>query len=353
VKLIIQIPCLNESETLEETIRDLPREIEGLDSVEVLIIDDGSTDNTSEVARELGVDHIVRFPQNRGLAKGFMAGVDACLKLGADIIVNTDADNQYCGADIPKLVQPILDGKADMVVGDRQVETVEHFSATKKKLQKIGSWVVRLASETKVPDATSGFRALSREAAMRLFVTSEFTYTLETLIQAGHAHLAVAAVPIRTNAKTRESRLFKSISHYLRRSASTIIRIYTMYRPLKAFLYLALLFFLLGTAGVGRFFYFHLTEPDAGHVQSLILAAGLLIVAFTAFVAGLQADLISANRKLLEDTIMRLRRLEYERADTPVQPSRRALVTHHKEPPPKAEPLAAQAPARKGPNPGD
>lgn len=316
MKLIIQIPCYNERETLADTIGDLPRQIEGVDSVEILIIDDGSTDGTADHARKLGAHHIVRFNRNRGLAKGFMAGLDACLRLGADIIVNTDADNQYCGADIPKLIQPILDGESDMVIGDRQVETVEHFSATKKKLQRFGSWVVRQASGTQVPDATSGFRAISREAALRLFVTSEFTYTLETLIQAGNAHLAVSAVPIRTNAKTRDSRLFRSITQYLRRSASTIIRIYTMYRPLKAFLYLASLLFLLGTGLGGRFLYFHLTEDHTGHIQSLILAAILLIVSFVVLLSGLLADLVSANRKLLEDAIMRLRRLEYGQEPT-------------------------------------
>lgn len=317
MKLIIQIPCFNESETLAETIQDLPRKIPGVDTIETLIIDDGSTDGTASVARELGVHHIVRFSRNRGLAKGFMAGIDACLKLGADIIVNTDADNQYCGSDIPKLIEPILSGEADMVVGDRQVEQVEHFSAAKKKLQRIGSWVMRLASETEVPDATSGFRALSREAALRLFVTSEFTYTLETLIQAGQAHLAVSAVQIRTNPKTRDSRLFSTASEYLRRSAGTIIRIYTMYRPLKAFLYLALLLFVAGSALGVRFVYYHITEDHTGHVQSLILAAILLIAAFIVLLGGLLADLVSANRKLLEDAIMRLRRLEYERSVTP------------------------------------
>ena len=314
MKLIIQIPCFNEEETLAETVADLPREIDGVDKIEYLIIDDGSTDATSKVAQDLGVHHIVRFPQNRGLAKGFMAGIDACLRLGADIIVNTDADNQYCGQDIPLLIQPLLKGEADLVVGDRQVDTVPHFSGTKKRLQKIGSWVVRLASNTRIPDATSGFRAVNREAALRMFVTSEFTYTLETLIQAGQARLAVAAVQIRTNAKTRESRLFRNVSEYLRRSASTILRIYTMYRPLKAFLYLFSLFFLSGTGLGVRFLYFHLTEESTGHVQSLILAAILLISAFMVLLVGLLADLVGANRKLLEDALIRLRRVEYDQA---------------------------------------
>jgi len=312
VKLIIQIPCYNESQTLAGTLADLPREIPGIEEIEYLVIDDGSTDGTSEVARSLGIHHVVRFPQNRGLAKGFMAGVDACLQLGADIIVNTDADNQYCGGDIPALIQPILAGNADLVVGDRQIDTVEDFSSTKKTLQKFGSWVVRLASNTRIPDATSGFRAISREAAMRMFVTSEFTYTLETLIQAGQASLAVTAVPIHTNPKTRESRLFSSVSQYIRRSASTILRIYTMYRPLKAFLFLFSLLSLGGLSLGVRFLYFHFTEDNTGHVQSLILAAILLISAFMVLLIGLVADLVAANRKLLQDAIIRLRRLEYE-----------------------------------------
>ena len=312
MKLIIQIPCFNERETLAETVADLPTALDGVDEIEYLVIDDGSTDDTSEVARKLGVHHVVRFPQNRGLARGFMAGVDACLRLGADIIVNTDADNQYCGQDIHLLIEPLLNKEADLVVGDRQVDTVAHFSATKKRLQKIGSWVVRLASNTRIPDATSGFRAVSREAALRMFVTSEFTYTLETLIQAGQARMAVAAVPIRTNPKTRESRLFRNVPEYLRRSASTILRIYTMYRPLKAFLYLFSIFFTAGIALSVRFLYFHFTEAHTGHVQSLILAAVLLLSAFMVLLAGLLADLVGANRKLLEDTIIRLRRLEYD-----------------------------------------
>ena len=312
MKLIIQIPCFNESETLAETVADLPDEIPGVDEVEYLIIDDGSTDGTAQVARDLGIHHIVRFPQNRGLARGFMAGIDACLKLGADYIVNTDADNQYCGQDIPLLIEPLVKGDADLVVGDRQVDQVAHFSSTKKKLQKIGSWVVRLASNTRIPDATSGFRAIRREAALRLFVTSEFTYTLETLIQAGQAKMAVTAVPIRTNPKTRDSRLFRSMTEYLRRSASTILRIYTMYRPLKAFLFMFAMLFAGGLALSVRFLYFHLTETNTGHVQSLILASILLISSFMVLLVGLLADLVAANRKLLQDAIIRLRRLEYD-----------------------------------------
>ena len=312
VKLIIQIPCFNEEKTLPATIADLPREIPGVDVIEYLIIDDGSSDRTVDTARAHGVHHVVSFAQNRGLARGFIAGIDACLRLGADIIVNTDADNQYVADDIAKLIAPILERQADVVVGDRQVDTVDEFSSAKKKLQKLGSWVVRLASNTTVPDATSGFRAISREAALRMFVANEFTYTLETLIQAGHARFAVAAVPIRTNPKTRDSRLFRSISQYMRRSATTILRIYTMYRPLKAFLYLALVLFLAGGTLGGRFLYFHFTEEKTGHVQSLVLAAVFLIVAFMVLLVGMLADLVGANRKLLEDALVRLRRLEYD-----------------------------------------
>lgn len=311
MKLIIQIPCFNERLTLAESLAALPRQLAGVDEIEYLIIDDGSTDQTARLARELGVQHIIRFPQNRGLAKGFMAGLDAALRLGADIIVNTDADNQYCAEDIPQLIAPILRGQADIVIGDRQVDQVAEFSTIKKKLQKIGSWVVRLASNTLVPDTTSGFRAISREAALRMFVTGEFTYTLETIIQAGQARLAVTSVPIRTNPKTRASRLFKSIPQYLRRSMATILRIYTMYRPLKTFMMLSSLLFGGGIAIGLRFLYFHLTESKTGHVQSLILAAILLISAFMVFLVGLLADLVSANRKLLEDALIRLRRLEY------------------------------------------
>lgn len=337
VKLIIQIPCFNEEKTLPATIADLPREIPGVDVIEYLIIDDGSSDRTVDTARAHGVHHVVSFAQNRGLARGFIAGVDACLRLGADIIVNTDADNQYVADDIAKLIAPILERQADVVVGDRQVDTVDEFSSAKKKLQKLGSWVVRLASNTTVPDATSGFRAISREAALRMFVANEFTYTLETLIQAGHARFAVAAVPIRTNPKTRDSRLFRSISQYMRRSATTILRIYTMYRPLKAFLYLALVLFLAGGTLGGRFLYFHLTEEKTGHVQSLVLAAVFLIVAFMVLLVGMLADLVGANRKLLEDALVRLRRLEYDAPRGQHEPS--AVATASASPAGKAPAL--------------
>src|ERR1700754_4444362 len=235
MKLIIQIPCLNEEETLPVTLADLPRELDGFDAVEWLIIDDGSTDRTVEVARRSGVDHIVRLTNNKGLASGFQAGLDAALKLGADVIVNTDADNQYFGGDVAKLVAPILAGNADMVVGDRQVSTIEHFSPLKKSLQRLGSWVVRQASSTDVPDTTSGFRAYNREAALQMQVVSRFTYTLETIIQAGKLLVAVDHVAIRTNPQTRESRLFPSMGAYIRRNALSIFRIYSQYEPLKVF----------------------------------------------------------------------------------------------------------------------
>lgn len=311
MKLVIQIPCFNEAETLSETIAALPREIPGFDEIEYLIIDDGSSDNTVEVARQSGIQHIVHFARNRGLARGFMAGLDAAIQLGADVIVNTDADNQYDASFIPLLVQPILEGRADMVIGDRQVAGVNSFSRTKKQLQKFGSWVVRLASASEIPDATSGFRALSREAALSLFVTSDFTYTLETIIQAGAAKLKMQAVPIGTNPPRRNSRLFRSTLGYIRRSASTIIRIYTMYNPLRTFLRLAMIFLLLGLVAGGRFLYYYFTTPgDTGHVQSLIFAAIMILAAFQIALSGVVADIVGANRKLIESGLKRIRKLE-------------------------------------------
>ena len=315
MKLVIQLPCFNEETTLPEAFEGLPRQIPGFDEVDYLIIDDGSTDNTSDVARSLGIQHIVRFNGNRGLARGFMAGIDACLRLGADVIVNTDADNQYDPACIPELVRPILEGKADMVIGDRQVDTISSFSSAKKRLQRFGSWVVRQASGSEIPDATSGFRAISRDAALGLFVTNEFTYTLETIIQAGTSKLKLAAVPVRTNPPTRKSRLFRSMWGYIRRSFVTIIRIYTMYNPLKSFLTAAFLFFLAGMIAGGRFLYFFFTtDGTTGHVQSLILAAILILAAFQIALSGFVADLIGANRKLLESLLKRVRRLESDNA---------------------------------------
>ena len=310
MKLMIQIPCLNEEQTLPITIKDIPRQIDGVDEVEVLIIDDGSTDHTVDVAKENGVDHVVKFTNNKGLAKAFTAGLDACLKLGADIIVNTDGDNQYNGQDIPKLIKPILDGKADMVIGDRRTDNIAHFSFLKKRLQKLGSWAVRRVSGTDIADTTSGFRALNREAALKTNVVSDFTYTLETIIQAGKKNIAVTHVPIETNEKLRESRLFSSIRKYMQRSATTIIRIYAMFEPLKTFSYVGGAVFLLGLLISLRFLYFYFTSSGQGHVQSLILAAVLFIIGFQIMVIGLVADLISGNRKLIEDSLYRIRKLE-------------------------------------------
>lgn len=310
MKLIIQIPCLNEEQTLAETLGDLPKSIAGIDEIETLIIDDGSTDGTIRVARENGVNHIVSFTNNKGLAEAFMAGLDACLKLGADIIVNTDGDNQYRGDNIADLVKPIIQGEADIVIGDRQVNAIEHFSFTKKRLQVLGSWVVKHVSNTEVPDATSGFRAFSREAALRMNVISRFSYTLETIIQAGKKNLAVTHVPIKTNEKLRESRLFSSIPKYLRRSILTIFRIYTMYEPLKTFLRIGGLIFGAGFLVSLRFLYFYAMGNGAGHIQSLILAAVLMMIGFQVIMIGLVADLIGGNRRLIEDTLYRVKKIE-------------------------------------------
>ncbi|HEX8101582.1 MAG TPA: glycosyltransferase family 2 protein [Solirubrobacteraceae bacterium] len=310
MKLIIQIPCLNEEDSLPITLRDLPREVEGFDTVEWLIIDDGSTDGTIRVAREHGVDHIVRLTNNKGLASGFQAGLDACLKLGADVIVNTDADNQYYGGDIAKLVAPVLAGNADMVVGDRQVMTIEHFSPAKKALQRLGSWVVRRASDTTVPDTTSGFRAYNREAALALQVVSKFTYTLETIIQAGKMTVAIDHVPIRTNDKLRESRLFPSMWTYIRRNGLSIFRIYSQYEPLRVFMTGAILIGIVAAIVWGRFAYFYVTGSGAGHVQSLILGAVLFNAAMLLAALGVIGDLLSAQRTLTQRTFERVRRIE-------------------------------------------
>jgi len=312
MKLIIQIPCLDEEETLPLTLRDLPRELPGFDAVEWLVIDDGSTDRTVDVARANGVDHIVRLTSNKGLANGFQAGLDACLKLGADVIVNTDADNQYYGGDIAKLVAPIVAGDADMVVGDRQVMTIEHFSPLKKSLQRFGSWVVRQASDTTVPDTTSGFRAYNREAALALQVVSKFTYTLETIIQAGKMTVAVDHVPIRTNEKTRESRLFPSMWSYVRRNGISIFRIYSMYEPLKVFMTAAAILLLVALAVWTRFLVAFIGGEGAGHVQSLILGAVLFNAAVVLGALGVIGDLLSGQRIMLQRVFERVRRIELE-----------------------------------------
>ena len=310
MKLIVQIPCFNEEHTLPQTLADIPREIAGVDQVEILIIDDGSTDRTIEVAKELGVEHIVRNKHNLGLAKTFSNGIDACLKAGADIIVNTDGDNQYKGADIPLLIAPVLDGEADMVIGDRQTDKIAHFSKIKKFLQWFGSGVVRKLSGVWVPDAVSGFRAFSREAALRLNIVSNYSYTIETVIQSGKKRLAVKSIPIRTNGKTRKSRLFKSIPDFVLRQVTTILRMYAMYQPLRFFFLLGLTFSVIGALPVLRFLFYYLIGEGGGHLQSLILGGVFLMMGFISFLAGLVADLISFNRQLQEMTLERVRKME-------------------------------------------
>lgn len=311
MKLIIQMPCYNEAETLAIALNALPKHIDGIDTIEYLIINDGSKDNTVQVAREWGVNYIVNFKSNKGLAKGFMAGLDACVRNGADIIVNTDADNQYNADDIEKLVRPIIDGKTDIVIGARPIDNTEHWSLLKKKLQHLGSWVVRMASHTDIPDAPSGFRAYSREAAMQMNVINEYTYTLETIVQAGRNKIAMQSVPIRTNAELRPSRLFHSIGSYVKKSMVTIIRAFLMYKPLKFFVLVGLIPFLIGV-GIGiRFLCYFILGSAAGHIQSLILASMLILIGVMTFIMGLQADIIAANRKLLEDIQFRVKKIEY------------------------------------------
>ena len=310
MKLIIQIPCFNEEQTLPETLGDLPREVSGVDEVEWLVIDDGSSDRTVDVARAGGVEHIVRLTNNRGLAAAFQAGLDACLKLGADVIVNTDADNQYVGADIPKLLGPILEGKADMVVGDRETDQIEHFSPAKKLLQRWGSAVVRRASDTGVADTTSGFRAYNREAALQIQVVSKFTYTLESIIQAGKMLVAVDHVPVRTNSKLRESRLFPSTAAYVRRNGVSIFRIYALYEPLRLFLMAAAVAGLVGAVIWARFLWFVIDGNSSGHVQSLILGSTLFIVAVQLAALGVVGDILAGSRVLQQRILERVRRVE-------------------------------------------
>ncbi|HEX2595678.1 MAG TPA: glycosyltransferase family 2 protein [Luteimonas sp.] len=311
MKLIIQMPCLNEAATLAIALQALPRSVPGFDQVEWLVIDDGSSDNTVEEARRLGVDHVIRHPVNRGLAAAFMTGLDACLRLGADVIVNTDADNQYEAADIPRLTGPVLAFEADIVIGARPIDDTGHFSWIKKKLQRLGSWAVRVASKTEVADAPSGFRAISREAAMRLNVFNAYTYTLETIIQAGLSNLRVVSVPVRTNEDLRPSRLVKSISSYVRRSLVTIFRVFVIYRPVAFFAWPGLVMGALGVLAALRFLYFYFVLGNGGgHVQSLILSALLIILSALLFMIALLAEMITANRKLLERAHVRLIRLE-------------------------------------------
>ena len=311
MKLIIQIPCLNEAETLKIALDDLPKHIDGIDEIEYLIINDGSVDNTVAVAKEWGVHYVVSFIKNKGLAKGFMAGIDACLRNGADIIVNTDADNQYCGADIEKLVRPIIEKKADIVIGERPIDNTEHFSPLKKKLQHFGSYVVRVASKTDIPDAPSGFRAFSREAAMHLNVMNNYTYTLETIVQAGRTSMAITSVPVRTNGELRKSRLFSSMFGYVKRSMLTIVRAFMMYRALTFFSIVGLVPFTIGFALAIRFLVFFFNGSGNGHIQSLVFSSTLMMLGFMTFIVGLQADCIANNRKLLEDIQYRIRRLDY------------------------------------------
>lgn len=308
MKLIIQIPCYNEARTLGKALDALPREVEGFDSVEWLIIDDGSSDNTVDVARAHGVDHVVRHPRNQGLAKGFMTGLDACLQRGADVIVNTDADNQYNADDIPALVAPILTGAAEIVVGARPIESIEHFSPIKKLLQKLGSWVVRMASGTDIPDAPSGFRAISRTAAQGLMVFNDYTYTLETIIQAGQKNMAIASVPVRINRDLRPSRLVKNIPSYIKRSIVTIIRVFVVYRPFRFFSTIGVVLFGVGVLIGLRFVWEWLGGEGDGHIQSLILAGALLVMGFQTILIAFVADLIAANRKLLEELRFHARR---------------------------------------------
>ena len=310
MKLVIQIPCLNEAETLPATLRDLPTDIPGINTIEIVVIDDGSADETAKVARACGVHHVVRFRSHKGLAAAFMAGLDTALKLGADIIVNTDADNQYAGRDVATLIQPILAGHADIVIGDRNVRTLRHMPLLKRWLQLVGSWVVRQVSNTRVPDTTSGFRAYSREAALRQTLVSEFSYTLESIIQAGKKRMAIAHVPVATNENTRDSRLFDNVFTYVKKSAATIVRIYTIYEPLKVFSLTGGVVFISGLLISLRFLFLYINGQGQGNVQSLILSAVLMIVGFQVILIGLVADVIASNHKLTEELLYRIRVME-------------------------------------------
>jgi len=309
-KLIIQIPCFNEESTLGLTLQHLPSSVPGVDKVETLIIDDGSTDKTIEIAKKCSVNHIVRLPRHQGLAKAFIAGIEASLRAGADIIVNLDADNQYCAKDIPKLTAPILEGRAEIVIGARPVGEIVHFSPVKKVLQKVGSSVVRKASNTDIPHAPSGFRAISRKAAMKLHVFSDYSYTLETIIQAGQKSMAIISVPVGVNPDTRPSRLINSLPTYIRRQISTIVRIFMTYRPFHFFAMPGVCVFLVGLVISLRFLYFYVTAGGAGHIQSLILSALLMGAGFFLIVVGLVADLIGVNRNLLERLDWKIQEIE-------------------------------------------
>jgi glycosyltransferase involved in cell wall biosynthesis len=316
MKLLIMIPCYNEEETLPATLRDMPRHIPGIDQIELLVVDDGCTDRTVEVARAFGVQWVARHVRNRGLAAAFQTGLDACLQLGADIVVNTDGDNQYPQADIPRLVEPILRGEADIVIGDRQTHTISHFSPVKKRLQRLGSWVMQKVSDTKVPDAPSGFRAYSREAALRLNVITRYTYTLETLVQAGKKNLAVQHIPVQTNPQLRESRLMRGTWDYVKKQGATIVRLYALYEPLKVFSYIGIVFLILGAIPLLRFayFYFILDQLGTRYVQSLIIGTMLIMIGVLIVAIGLVADLIASSRRLVEDVLYRVKKLELNQA---------------------------------------
>ncbi|EPR42103.1 glycosyl transferase family 2 [Desulfovibrio sp. X2] len=331
MKLIIQIPCLNEEKTLPATLADLPTEIDGVDEIEVLIIDDGSTDRTVEVARQHGVRHIVQNKRNIGLARSFREGLDYCLRHGADIIVNTDGDNQYAGWDIPRLIEPILQGRAQIVVGDRQTGKICHFSGCKKLLQRAGSCMVRCLSDVDIPDAVSGFRAISREAALKINIVSPFSYTTEMLIQAGKKHLAVASVPVDTNPKLRESRLFTSIPGFIKKQLSTMVRMYAMYQPLRVCFYIGTVLLLIGLVPIARFLFMYFTGSGEGHIQSLVLGGAFMVLGMVAYMFGIIADIVNFNRQLMEMTLEKVRRIELGEA---LQPA--------------AGPAAPTAPEREG-----
>jgi len=316
VKCIIQIPCYNEAETLVETVAELPRSVPGVDTLEIMIIDDGSEDETVSVAKSLGITHIVRHPRNRGLARAFQTGLDACLRLGADIIVNTDADNQYPGRYIPDLVAPILAHEADIVISDRQVAKIEHFSPLKRALQKLGSWTVRTVSGTDVPDAASGFRAYSQEAALRLNILTRFSYTLETIIQAGKQGLAISSIPIEVNETERPSRLQKNMWHFIKAQGGTIMRLYAFYEPLRTFTYIALPFVLIGLGSWLRYFYFYF-QNVGGKLQSLTIGTGLLLMGILIFLFGVQADIASKHRQLTQEMLYRLKKMEFQKSRFP------------------------------------